>query len=95
MQTPEEVHTFTTSCAERLPLLHLILRNSLEKPIQKVLQFLNNIPDLYKVSSNVSADGRKAGQYYKKQAQAILCEAVKSDNNLRTVLALINADTMV
>ena len=93
MQTPEEVHTFTTSCAERLPLLHLILRNSLEKPIQKVLQFLNNIPDLYKVSSNVSADGRKAGQYYKKQAQAILCEAVKSDNNLRTVLALVSADT--
>ena len=93
MQTPEEVHTFVTSCAERLPLLHLILRNSLEKPIQKVLQFLNNIPDLYKVSSNVSADGRKAGQYYKKQAQAILCEGVKSDNNLRTVLALINADT--
>ena len=95
MQTPEEVHTFTTSCAERLPLLHLILRNSLEKPIQKVLQFLNDIPDLYKVSSNVSADGRKAGQCYKKQAQAILCEAVKSDNNLRTVLAFINADTMV
>ena len=47
------------------------------------------------MSSNVSADGRKAGQYYKKQAQAILCKAVKSDNNLRTVLALINADTRV
>ena len=47
------------------------------------------------MSSNVSTDGRKAGQYYKKQAQAILCEAVKSDTNLRTVLALINADTMI
>ena len=95
MQTPEEVHTFTTSCAERLPLLHLILRDSVEKPISKVLQFLNNIPDLYEVSSNVSADGRKAGQYNKKQAQAVMCEAVKSDTNLRTVFALINADTMV
>ena len=61
----------------------------------KVLQFLNTIPDLYEVSSNVSSDGRKAGQYYKKQSQAILCEAVKSDTNLRTVLALINANTIV
>ena len=95
LQTPEEVHTFTTSCAERLPLLHLILRDSSEKPIQKVLQFLNNIPDLFKMSSNVSADGRKAGQYYHKQAQTLLCEAAKNDDNLAIVLALINADTLV
>ena len=95
LQTPEEVHTFTTSCAERLPLLHLILRDSSEKPIQKVLHFLNNINDLYKMSSNVSADGRKAGQYYNKQAQTLLYEAAKSDNNLTIVLVLINADTLV
>ena len=95
LQTPEEVHTFTTSCTEHLPLLHLILRSSFKQPIQKVLNFLNEIPHLYKVSSNVSSDGRKAGQYCPKQAQTILCEAAKSDNNLRTVLALINADTMV
>ena len=47
------------------------------------------------MSSNVSSDGRKAGQYYTQQAQTILCEAVKSDNNLSIVLALINADTLV
>ena len=46
------------------------------------------------MSSNVSADGRKAGRYYTKQAQKILCEAAKSDNHLSIVLALINADTM-
>ena len=95
LQTPEEVHTFTTSCADRLPLLHLILRDSSEKPIQKVLHFLNNIPDLYKISSNVSGEGRKAGQYYSKQAQTLLYEAAKSDNNLTIVLVLINADTLV
>ena len=95
LQTPEEFHTFTTSCTERLPIMHLILRASCNQPIQKVLDFLNNIPDIFKVSSNVSSDGRKAGRYYKQQAQTILCEAVKSDNNLRTVLALINADTVV
>ena len=75
--------------------MHLILRASFNQPIQKVLYFLNNNPDLFKVSSNVSSDGRKAGQYYKQQAQTILREAAKSDNNLRTVLALINADTAV
>ena len=95
MQTPEEVSTFTTSCAERLPLLHLILRASPKQPIQKVLEFLTNVPDLFKLSSNVCSDGRTAGQYNRKQAQAILCEAAKSDSNLRTVLVLINADTMV
>ena len=95
MQTPEDFHTFTTSCIERLPLLHLILRASPKQYIQKVLDFLKNIPDLYKVSNNVSSDGRKAGHYYATQAQTILCEAAKHDNNLRTVLALINADTMV
>ena len=86
---------FTTSSAEHLPLFHLILKSSSNKPIQKVLDFLNNIPDLFKVSTNVSSDGRKAGQYYKQQAQTILCGAAKSDNNLTTVLALINADTVV
>ena len=95
LQTPEETHTFTTSCAERLPLLHLILRDSSKQPISKVLGFLNNVPDLYKVSSNVSADGRKAGRYYAKQAQMIMCEAAKSNNHLSIVLALINADTEV
>ena len=95
LQTPEEVHTFTTSCADRLPLLHLILSDFSKHPVQKVLGFLNDLPDLYKVSSNVSADGRKAGQYYVKEAQTILCEAVKSNNHLSIVLALINADTMV
>ena len=95
LQTPEEVHTFTTSCTERLPILHLILRDSSKQPIQKVLSFLTDVPDLYKVSSNVSADGRKAGRYYAKQAQIILCEAAKSDNHLSIVLALINADTVV
>ena len=75
--------------------MHLILRDFSKHPIQKVLGFLNDVPDLYKVSSNVSADGRKAGQYYVKQAQTILCEAAKSDNHLRIVLALINADTVV
>ena len=95
LQTPEEVHTFTTSCAERLPLLHLVLRAYSKHPIQKVLEFLNDVPDLFKLSSNVSSDGRKAGQYYPKQAQTILCEAAKSDSNLRTVLVLIKAGTMV
>ena len=95
LQTPEELHTFTTSSIQRLPLLHLILRASSKQPIQKVLNFLKNIPDLYKVSSNVSSDGCKAGQYYKKEAHSILCEAAKSDSNLTTVLAMINADTMV
>ena len=47
------------------------------------------------MSSNVNADGRKAGEYDANQAHTILCEAVKSDNNLGTVLALINAGTMV
>ena len=75
--------------------MHLILRASSNQPIQKVLDFLNSIPDLFKVSSNVSSDGRRAGEYYAKQAQTILCEAAKNDRNLRTVLALINADTMV
>ena len=75
--------------------MHLILRASSYHPFQKVIDFLNDIPDLFKVSSNVSSDGRKAGQYHKQQAQAILHEAVKSDSNLRTVLALINADTVV
>ena len=95
LQTPEEFHTFTTSCTERFPIMHLILRASSNQPIQKVLDFLNNIPDLFKVSSNVSSDGRKAGRYYKHQAQTILCEAAKNDNKIRTVLALINADTVV
>ena len=95
LQTREETYTFTTSCAERLPLLHLIIRDSSKQPIQKVLSFLNDVPDLYKVSSNVSANGRKAGRYYAKQAQIILCEAAKSDNHLSIVLALINADTVV
>ena len=95
LQTPEKVHTFTTSCAERLPLLHLILKAYSKHPIQKVLEFLNDVPDLFKLSNNVSSDGRKAGQYYPKHAQTILCEAAKSDNNLRTVRALINAGTMV
>ena len=47
------------------------------------------------MSNNVSADGRKAGQYYAAQAHTVLCEAAKHDNNLGTVLALINADTVV
>ena len=76
-------------------MLHLILRDFPGKPIEKVLQFLNNIPELYKVSSNVSADGRKAGKYYQKQAQTLLYEATKSNTNLAIVLALINADTLV
>ena len=76
-------------------MLHLVLRDSSEKPIQKVLWFLNNTSDLYRVSSNVSADGRKAGQCYPKLAQTLLCEAAKSDCNLAVVLALINADTLV
>ena len=75
--------------------MHLILRASSNQSIQKVLDFLNDIPDLLKVSSNVSSDGRKAGQYYKNEAQTILRGAAKSDHNLRTVLALINADTVV
>ena len=73
----------------------MILRDFSKQPIQRVLSFLTDVPDLYKVSSNVSADGRKAGRYYAKQAQIILCEAAKSDNHLSIVLALINADTMV
>ena len=95
LQTPEEAYTFTTSCTECLPFFHLILRDSSNQPIQKVLGFLNDVPDLYKVSSNVSADGRKAGLYYAKQAQTILCEAAKNDNHLSIVLALLNADTVV
>ena len=75
--------------------MHLILRASSNQPIQKVLDFLNDIVDLFKVSSNVSFDGRKAGQYYKQEARTILRESAKSDNNLGTVLALINADTVV
>ena len=47
------------------------------------------------MSSNVSADGRKAGKCYQKQAQTLLYEAAKSDNNLAIVLALINADTLI
>ena len=95
LQTPEEFHTFTTFDGERLPLFHLILRASSNQPILKVLAFINDIPDLFKVSSNVCSDGRKAGQYYEQQAQTILCEAARSDSNLRTVLAMIDADTVV
>ena len=47
------------------------------------------------MSSNISADGRKAGQYCPKQAHTLLCEAAKSDSHLSIVLALLNADTEV
>ena len=92
-QTPEQLHTFTTSDAERLPLLHVILKESPKAPTETVLNFLHFVPDLDIVCSNMSANGLKAGKHFPQEALAILCEAAKSDKNVNVVRAMLDAGT--
>ena len=95
LQTPAELHTFATSDAEVLPLMHLILKESPKAPVDKVLHLLRGIRELDIVCTNESARGLKAGKHFPQEALAILCEAAKDDKNVNVVSAMLDAGTDV
>ena len=95
LQTTDEIHTFTTSEADRLPLLHLILKESFEQPTEKLLAFLHGIPFLNDVCTKENSRGLKAGELYPDQAIKILCAACKNDCYSNIVNAFLEAGTNV
>ena len=105
LQTPDEIHTFSTLDADHLPLLHVILKESFKQsssghwvikhPISKLLNFLHGVYFLNDVSSEKSASGLKAGQQFCEQALTVTCEASKSDRHANIVIAMLEAGTGV
>ena len=103
MQRDSEIHTFTTADADRLPLLHIILKESFEKatdgnlvikhPVSKVLDFLYNIDFLDDICRNTSSSNLKAGQQFPEQALMTLCAASKNDRYADIVKAMLEAGT--
>ena len=96
LQTPvENLLTFTSGDAHHAPLLHLFLKESEGKPIDKLLAFLSEIGCLVDVSSKTCAHDLRAGKCYPSQAVRILCAASKSDHYLNIVKSLLQAETNV
>ena len=94
LQAPTEgLHNFVTSCAENLPFIHLVIRESSGKPIDRVLHFLHNVPDLDILSTKVCSLGKRAGERYPHLASTVLFEAAKYDKYNNIVCAMLNAGT--
>ena len=94
LQSPiDDLHNFVTSCADSLPLIHLIIKESSGKPPDKVLYFLHNVPDLDILSQKVCSLGHKAGERYPYLASKVLFEAAKYDKYNNIVCAMLNAGT--
>ena len=77
---------------ERLLLLHLIISESFELPVDKVLWFFNKIRFLHEMSYLEHYKGINAGVRYRDRAFELLCTANK---HLSVVSAQINAGTEV
>ena len=96
MQTPiEDLPSFTSRDSHHVPLLHLILRESEDKPIESVLHFLREFPGLEEVCTKSCAHGLRAGKCYQNQAVKLLCAAAHSERYLKIVKCLLRADTDV
>ena len=94
LQAPTEgLHNFVTSCAENLPFIHLVIRESSGKPIDRFLHFLQNVPDLDILSTKVCSLGKRAGERYPHLASTVLFEAAKYDKYNNIVCAMLNAGT--
>lgn len=94
-QTQEELHNFTTTDSQGLPLISLILKHSGQKPIPVVLDFLCEVPDLEIISEKKNSIGEKAGEQFSKQAQGLLHGACERHEYIHIVRALLKADTKV
>ena len=93
LQTPtEDFHDFVASSAGCLPLFHLIIQESVEKPKDKFLEFMHNVPDLDILSKKL-ARGKRAGEYFPSCACAVLFEAAKYDKYNNVVCAMLSAGT--
>ena len=94
MQTPiEDLPKFQSNNAHHAPLLHLVLKESEGKSLQKLLQFLCQIPCLEQIATKECAHGLKAGKCCPDQAVRTLCAAAQSDHYLNIVKSLLEADT--
>ena len=94
MQTPlEDLPHFVSLEAHHAPILHLILQQSKGKAINKLLQFLHQIPHLDDISTKVCAHNLKAGKCCPDQAVRTLCAAAQSDGYLNIAESLLLAET--
>ena len=76
-------------------MLHIILKESKGKHPDKLLQFLNNIPCLEKISTKECTDGLRAGKCSPDQAVRTLCAAARSDHYINIARSLLLAETDV
>ena len=99
------MHTFSTSDADRLPLLHVILKESFEQsdsgnlaikhPISMLLNFLCGIHFLDEVCTRTSSKNLRAGEEFSEQAFTVLTAASKSDDYANVVNAMLEAGAYV
>ena len=95
MQSLGDLQTFHTFDEERLPLLHMIIRESFELPVDGIVRLLHEIPFLDKVSRLEDYRGIKAGSLYPARAVELLCAACEDTKYLNVIGALVNAGTDV
>ena len=76
MQCPSEgLQDFTTT--DGLPFLHFVLRESVNYQAERVVIFLDNVPEIEELCKVQNYDNHKAGQAFPNAAHAILCAACR------------------
>ena len=92
LQCPEEsLRTYVST--DGLPFLHFVLRESSQNnQIRRVVNFLQNVPEIEELCRVVNSDGQTAGQRFPDEAHKVLCAACR-EGSLTVVNVMLDAGT--
>ena len=92
LQCPEGLQDFTTT--DGLPFLHFVLRESVNKQAERVVIFLDNVPEIEELCKVKNHDKHRAGEAFPNEAHAILCASCQRGSE-RVANAMLEAGAQV